>query len=413
MSAIRSFLDELQAEELSSVSDERLEEDLSELRRALDVLEGQFCRRVAEVSRRKSFARDGVLSTTSFLTQSCRMGASTAREKVRVADALERMPLTREALLAGELSYSQARVLVAAQETHPVAYREAEPVLLEAAGRLTVRELHRLVEYWRQSQDWEQAADHAETLYDQRGLWLSETFERMGRLDGWLDPESAEVVRTALSAAMTPAMRTDPAARAAGEGDRTSPARRRADALTEICRRYLERGEAQVGGERPHLNLLVDLESLRGKVGRVCELEQTGPIPAETARRYCCDASLSRIIVSGDSEPLDVGRRTRIIPAGIRRALLVRDRHCRFPGCERPPSWCDGHHLLSWIEGGETKLRNLCLLCRRHHRLVHEGGFRVERVEGRLVFYRPDGSVIDQPPGGSKGSPVSCTQRSP
>ena len=124
-----------------------------------------------------------------------------------------------------------------------------------------------------------------------------------------------------------------------------------------------------------------------------------GPIHPEIVRRLACDASISRVITRGGSEPLDVGRRTAVVPAPMRRAVVVRDRHCRFPGCDRPPPWCDAHHAKHWADGGETSLANLVLLCRRHHRLVHRpGGFRLEMTDGRPVFRKEDGTLVGGPP---------------
>jgi predicted restriction endonuclease len=106
--------------------------------------------------------------------------------------------------------------------------------------------------------------------------------------------------------------------------------------------------------------------------------------------------------MAGASEPLDVGRRTPVVSPAIRRAVIVRDAHCRFPGCDRPQSWCDAHHAVHWADGGPTSLQNLVLLCRAHHRLVHQG-FGLDMDDGHPVFRRPDGSVIEDrgPPRGS------------
>jgi 5-methylcytosine-specific restriction protein A len=117
-----------------------------------------------------------------------------------------------------------------------------------------------------------------------------------------------------------------------------------------------------------------------------------GPVTPETARRLACDAKVSRIITDGGSQPLDVGRSSKVIPPALRRAVIVRDGGCRFPGCGRPPSWCDAHHILHWADGGRTALDNLLLLCRPHHRAVH-GGFRVRMVDGAPVFERAEEGV--------------------
>jgi hypothetical protein len=125
----------------------------------------------------------------------------------------------------------------------------------------------------------------------------------------------------------------------------------------------------------------------------VAELDPAGPIEAPTARRFACDASVTRIVFGSRSEPLDVGRRTPVVPPAIRRAVVARDRHCRYPGCDRPQGWCDAHHVRHWADGGPTSLDNLLLLCRRHHRLTHEG-FSLALVGGQPVLRRPDGSVV-------------------
>jgi hypothetical protein len=132
-------------------------------------------------------------------------------------------------------------------------------------------------------------------------------------------------------------------------------------------------------------------QACAGKPARPCELAHTGPIPPETVRRIACDAAVSRVMTMGRSEPLDVGRRTPVVPAAIRRAVIVRDGSCRFPGCDRPPPWCDAHHVVHWADGGHTALSNLVLLCRRHHRMVHEGGFRLKMTDGGPAFRNPDG----------------------
>jgi hypothetical protein len=126
--------------------------------------------------------------------------------------------------------------------------------------------------------------------------------------------------------------------------------------------------------------------------GEPGELDHVGPVGAGVARRLSCDASVMRVVLSGRSEPLDVGRRTSIVPPAIRRAVIVRDRHCRFPGCDRPQAWCDAHHVVHWADGGPTALANLLLLCRRHHGMVHRsGGFGLKLMEGRPIFRRPTG----------------------
>jgi hypothetical protein len=149
-----------------------------------------------------------------------------------------------------------------------------------------------------------------------------------------------------------------------------------------------------VGGERPHITVTVDLEVLQGTKAGTAELDHGGVVHQETARRLACDASVRRIVLGPRSEPLDVGRKTPVVPAALRRAVIARDKTCRFSGCGRPAAWCDVHHIKHWAKGGETSLSNCMLLCGRHHHLIHEEGFSVQMTERGLEFRRPDGSVI-------------------
>jgi hypothetical protein len=120
------------------------------------------------------------------------------------------------------------------------------------------------------------------------------------------------------------------------------------------------------------------------------ELEHVGPVPRWTVERLACDCSVGRVLMRGESEVLDLGRRVRLVSKAQRRALVHRDRHCAFPGCRRPPRWCDAHHLVPWLQGGPTDLDNLVLLCRRHHVLCHEGGWALTRL--------PDATLEATPP---------------
>jgi hypothetical protein len=211
----------------------------------------------------------------------------------------------------------------------------------------------------------------------------------MVRVDGDLDPETGETLLTALRAVMDAEARS-------GSPDGRTAAQRRADALGEVCRGWLDAGDRpEVAGERPHVTVTVHSEALRAGSG-TSEMDQVGPVDPAIARRISCDAGISRVVLAGRSEPLDVGRRTPVVPPALRRAVVVRDRHCRFPGCDRPQAWCDAHHVVHWADGGSTALQNLILLCRRHHRMVHERrGFRLELMDGRPVFRGPDGSVLE------------------
>ncbi|TMF26980.1 MAG: DUF222 domain-containing protein, partial [Chloroflexi bacterium] len=147
----------------------------------------------------------------------------------------------------------------------------------------------------------------------------------------------------------------------------------------------------RVTGNTPvSLQVTATVETLRALAGAAGgEMEFSLPLPSATVQRLACDSSVMRVLFEADSLPVDVGRSRRLVDGGLRKALAVRDKHCQWPGCERPASWCDGHHLVHWVDGGETNLENTVLLCKRHHRMVHEGGWKLIKVEGKIVSIAP------------------------
>jgi hypothetical protein len=397
VSGLRSAVEELRSETLPELPDAVVEEDFAELHRAVELLEAERLRRLAEIDRRRLFERDGHLSTASWLATRFKVAWGTAREQVRISRGLQEMPETRRALDEGELSMSAARVLVTARDTDPSAFERSEGTLVEAARIHSVKDLKRVASYWRQAVEREHALDGEEKLREQRRLHASVSLLGMVRVDGNLDPETGETLLTALGAVL------DAEARSRREDDDRSPAQRRADALAEICRQWLDRVDRpNVAGERPHVTVTVGAETLQGTDALssgwspTSELDHVGPVSPETARRFACDASVMRVVMAGRSEPLDVGRRTPVVPPSMRRVVIVRDGHCRFPGCDRPHPWCDAHHVVHWADGGPTAVRNLLLLCRRHHRMVHDrSGFLLELLDGRPACRRPDGSLLE------------------
>ena len=196
-----------------------------------------------------------------------------------------------------------------------------------------------------------------------------------GRLDADLDTEGTAILRAALDKFMP----------APQPGVLLS--QRRARALVEMARQSLDFGDGHEGSaNKPHLVIQLSYEQLRDQLG-VGYLPDTGTLPAATIRRLACDAKIIPIVLGGDAMPMDVGRTTRVIPPPMRTALNYRDRRCTAPGCDRPPSWCEGHHVIPWLDGGITALTNLVLLCRRHHNMVHQGKLRIEALgEQRFVF---------------------------
>ena len=371
--------------DLASIPDARLEEDFASLQRLIERLEVERLRRLAELEHRGCHERDGHLSAVSWLASAYGVAHSRAAADVRVARTLRQMPVTRDAVERGDVTTESLRVLISARRTDPRAFERSEAALVEAARVHAPDALQRVVSHWRQ-QVLERRLETDGHLDDARGLHASVTFGGMVRVDGNLDPETGESLIAALRSVV------DAEARGDGDHDRRTPAQRRADALGEICRQWLDRSDRPtVAGERPHVSVVVDLDDLAA--ARSGKLERTGPVAAHTVRRLSCDASVVRVVMAGRSEPLDVGRRTPVVSPAIRRALIMRDLGCRFPACDRPHDWCDAHHVRHWADGGDTAVANLVLLCRRHHRAIHQG-FGVRMDGGQPVFSRRDGTLL-------------------
>jgi hypothetical protein len=391
MSTLRSALDEFAREDLRVAADAAIEDDLHELTRAAARIDVERSRRLAEIERRGSFRRDGSLSITSWLIAHGDVAPGAAAQQVRIARFLRDLPAVAEALIAGELSPSAVAVLSSARSMDADAFARSETMLLDAARSLPIRQLTRAIAHWRQLVEADRDVDGR---FEARTLHVSPTIGGMVRIDGDLDPETGLSLLSALSSVM------DAWARGSGDDART-PAQRRVDAFGEVCRGFLDRCDRPtVAGERPHIVVNVHLDDLRSTRAGRAALAGMGPITGETARRLACDAGVSRVITRGRSEPLDVGRKTPVVPPPLRRAIVTRDQGCRFPRCDRSPDWCDAHHITHWAHGGPTALGNLVLLCRPHHRLVHDK-FRVQVVDGRIWFTRADGSIVDDraPPG--------------
>jgi Domain of unknown function (DUF222)/HNH endonuclease len=417
LATLAAVVDALAAEGLDGLSDAALADQVLVLRRLLNRLEGRWLQTLAAVDGRGAAGADQgtqAPSTAGWLRARLRLGAAAAAGWVRTARALYRGPLTAtgQALADGEVSPAHASVL--AQGTHDLPHHlavEAEPVLVEAARRLDPPALRRVVGHLRWVADPDTADHQAQRQQQRRGLWLSPTLEGMVALQGLLEAEAGQTVLAAL----------EPLARPANADDARSGGQRRADALAELARRALEGGRLpQTGGVRPQLLVTVDLDCLLDRHGGLGgEVGGAEPLGAEACRRLACDGALSRVLVTRQdpaaqgpsglegrlraamallppilggppSQPLDVGRTTRVVTPAQRRALAVRDGGCVVPGCDRPLAWCEAHHLIPWLDGGPTDLPNLALVCRAHHRAVHEGGWRLARgPDGSFTATRP------------------------
>jgi len=357
--------------EWGEMSSQELAEHLVWLEAQSSRIESERASVLCEFASRRGHRDLEYSSPAAFLIDRCRIAPARATRLVSLANSLQKMSLTGKAWAKGDLAADQVRHLQAAHSSSPGIFRAHEPMLVDTVSALGIVDTGQVLRYWQETADHPRAEELAESLHRQRRLHLSETFEGMWRLDGYLDPLAGELVRTALEAATPP-----PA-----PDDHRTPAQRRADALTDLCRQALDTGQLPAqGGEKPHLLVLVGAERLHGQTYGLAESATGTMFPQSSIDLLSCDCSLSRIVFGPNSEIIEVGRKTRIIPPALRRAVIARDRHCRHPGCRRPAKWCDLDHKVPWSQGGTTTLDNLQLLCRYHHRLKHFRDGRAPRL---------------------------------
>jgi hypothetical protein len=391
-------------------------------------------------------------STASWLRHRLRMGAGAAHGNVRTARALFRGPLTQTAtaLTNGQLSPAHATVLaVGTQELPAHLTVEAEPVLVEAARRLDPARLRRVIGHLQLVADPDGAQAKAERHQQRRGLWLAPTLEGMVALDGLLEPEAGQTLLAALEPLARPASAEDTRSGGQRRADALAELARRAleggrlprtggvrpqltvtvelDSLlgrpgslggdTELgpldaegCRRLACDGAVtrvlvtrHGAGPDTHPDHLGDHghthpsghhelgghQAQDDSCGRHGHLDPGGEGGLAEWLRTAAKL-LPPVLGGAPTQPLDVGRTTRVVQPAQRTALAVRDGGCVFPGCDRPLAWCEAHHLVHWLDGGPTDLDNLALLCRAHHRAVHEGGWQLQR--------QPDGRLTATPP---------------
>src|ERR1700724_1775883 len=336
----------------------------------------------------------GFHSCAHWLTWRVGLDPGAARERVRVARALGALPLLSAAMRRGEVSYSKVRALTR------IATPANEQDLLTFGRAGTAAHVERLVRGMRRVD--RIAAGHSEKrLHAARYLRFYTDEDGMVVVRGRLAPEAGVVLLRALDAGVEALYgpRRGQSVGAAPEAvsavpaaDDTSMEQRRADALGLVAESALASGlDPGSRGDRYQVVVHVDAEVLApGGEGGASWLPDGTHVSAETSRRLACDSARVVMRHAADGRVLDVGRRTRAISPGLRRALEHRDGGCRFPGCSR--KLCDAHHVEPWAEGGSTSLANTLLLCRRHHRAVHEEGFSMElTADGEAPFYRPDG----------------------
>ncbi|MGH8966087.1 MAG: DUF222 domain-containing protein, partial [Actinomycetes bacterium] len=285
------------------------------------------------------------------------------------------LPATAAELAAGAIGPTQLRVITATMGrippwALPEVAAQAEQTLASAARRFDPAALARIGQRLLAHLDPDGAAP-AEEPETVRELRVRPGPDGVVSLTGKLDPEGGARALEVLNSLNGRRAPVD------GVPDLRSLDRRHADALVEAMSCLLDEGELPSrGGQRPHLVLTMKLCDLIDGLGSAT-LDTGGCLSAAEARRLACDAAIVPMVLGGDSMPLDVGRQHRLATAAIRDALAQRDRGCAFPSCNRPPRYCQAHHLAHWLDGGDTKTDNMCLLCEYHHTIVHRQGWHI------------------------------------
>jgi len=343
-----------------------------------DRSEARIVRLIRETGETGAYGRDGYSSLSALLKHRMSLHPGEAQRLVSRANGLAHTPVVGAAYDTGSISGAQVDVLLEARGTAPDAFPGAEADLV-ALAQMTplVRDLRKQLDYWLDQVAGDELASQRDQVTDLHSLTLRREGD-MIRVTGWYTIETGELVRAAL----------EPGPPA--EGDTRSTPTRRADQLIDIL---------NGASNRPNVLVHVDVATLTDGGPGISETSQGTFLTGDELKRITCDASLTRVILDPQSQPLDVGRTRRLITPALRTAVCARDIRCVFPNCDRDSHWCDAHHLHHWTNGGETKLDNLILLYRHHHRLIHEGGWTITGTPGNLTFHRPDGTSLgDDPP---------------
>ena len=453
VSLMASALDALTVEQPTDLPAMAVRGQLVELLAAMNRLHAQVARRVAVFEANGTCIVDAARSAKAWLRAAGRLSPQAATRLVAAGRVLTDLPVLAEAAVEGDVSSEHIeRVARLAERVSPAVLATVDEPLTELARQVDPRTLEHACARVREHADPDGPRPDPRVDFERRGITTSE-FDGMLLVRGQLDPEGGAALQAALDALMRP-----PA-----PGDQRRATQRRADALVQLARGALAAGRLpEVGGVKPQIGILLRPEHLTGEPGgdgpaaavavtgersgegpgerpggRPAErpgahaapgdpprlgsgpaaadpltvagirparprawLGWIGDVSDQTAQRIACDAEVWRIILDpATSRPLELGRSHRLVPGWLRKALHARDRGCRFPGCDAPTEWTDGHHLAHWSQGGRTDIDNLLSLCRHHHVLVHEAGWSImlDGSTGVVTVRRPNGEVYAPP----------------
>src|SRR5438132_3427019 len=358
--------------------------DAKELSRLVDSLQGTVCMAL-NLARKRGEHLLARQTPCSWAAQTCGLTPNAASDRLCVGKHLEAMPRVAEALSTGEIGYQATSVICHFRENLREDLRELcyEEQWIGHAKEYTVKHVPRLGVHCRYMLE-PHSFDHGiEEDYEKRFLSIRES-SGMFHISGVLDREGGSALKTAIESL----------SKRIGTGDERTPKQRRADALVEVAHHAMNQGTLpRRHGVRPHVTVHTTIEGLKRELGAAAsELQNGMPISSKTVQRLACDGALARVLTA-DSQVIDVGRATRAVSPAQWRGLKARHRCCAAPGCDRPINWTSPHHVEFWAHGGKTNLPDLLPLCYFHHRLVHEGGWQVVRVGGKVNFIPPERPV--------------------
>ena len=340
-----------------------LEVDLLDTWHLLTQVTYRFLVLLREFDLRQGWAEWGSADCADWLNLKCGLSRNTAQEKLRTARAMYDLPQIEAAFKCGDLSYSKVRAL------SRVATPERETHLLDYALGATAAQVE---DYCRRLRNGDRnvSSQDAYRNLGNRSLVRSFRDNGAGCISVELPREDVEIIMQAL----------DHVSSGLPEIDGRSIFARGADALVQMARDVLAGNAGSgVAGDQYQVVVHVEESVLKNEGGE-------SDLPAESVRRICCDASIVALVKNDRGQPLSIGRKQRAVPTAMRRALQARDRSCCFPGCTHD-RWVDAHHIRHWVDGGETSLNNLMLLCTHHHRLVHEGGVQIRRCHDGTCYF--------------------------
>ena len=393
MSELRSALDALASDDVRDLSARQQLDRIRELQEARNRIDAQLARSVRAAELQQAPEDDGQRSMQAWLRGHARLSPAAAGQLVRNGRALDHLPVLAAAFVGGAVTAEQvavvAQVVKESRRTAALAQgvdlAEVDEALTTVAAERSLQQLARIVHDYLSRLD----PDGPEPdPTDERSLTLSRFSDGTLLMRGQLDAVGGEKLQAALEA-IVQANRP--------KGDRRTRAQQLADAMVQLADNQLASGGLPLlRTVKPTVVVTIRIDDLLDPgVGLGAATTGFGsPLSAAGARMVACDGSITPIMIDEHGMPLNMGRTKRVVPPHLRKAVELRDEACVFAGCGAPKYWCDVHHLIHWLFGGETSLENSALLCERHHTKVHHG-FRVERdPDGRWRTFRPDGSEI-------------------